>query len=432
MNRDVQLLLSARVSMSAARSLAGIIVPIYLAQSGFSAAKMGALFAVVALASAIMTASTGVLSGRFGRKLFIIAVPLLAALAAVVFALSTAVLLIFVFAALGSFGRGGGAAGGSIGPYQPVEQAVMADSTPAAHRNSVFARLAFASSLGALCGAQLARVPDLGSSFGLNGIDVYRPAFILIACLATCASLVALPIEDRTFVASKKDGKRGPLFTWPRKSWPVLSRLWLTNGLNGLSMGFLGPFLTYWFYTRYGVGPGTIGLLYSIVNIAAMASNLGAASIAARLGLVRTVTLGRSFQAMLLGVMVLMPSFWLAGLVYTFRMATQRVAMPLRQSYVMAVTDPSERASVSALANMPAQVTSISGPPIAGYLFDHTALFVPFEVAACIQIFSSTAFFLFFRHLRPPEERLQVVQSDTIAATAPPSQSEERDEALTS
>ena len=63
MTRDVQLLMGARVFMSAARALAGILVPIYLAQAGYSASTLGALFAAVALASAIMTTSTGIFSG---------------------------------------------------------------------------------------------------------------------------------------------------------------------------------------------------------------------------------------------------------------------------------------------------------------------------------------------------------------------------------
>ncbi len=409
MNRDVQLLMSARVFMSAARALAGILVPIYLAQSGYSATTLGELFAAVALASAIMTASTGVFSGRYGRKVFIIFVPMLAAIASVAFALSTEIVVVFVFASLGSFGRGGGAGGGNIGPYQPVEQALLADSTPNSSRNSVFARLAFASSVGALIGSQFARIPDLGPGFGLHGNDAYRPAFILIAVLATTAGLLAVPVVDHTHNATRVKDKSAPLLSLPRRSWPVLRRLLMVNGLNGLSIGFLGPFMTYWFFQRYGAGPGTIGLLYSIVNIAAMASNLAAASVAERLGLVRAVTFGRGLQALLLAAMVLMPSFWLAGLVYTLRMVSQRLAMPLRQSYVMAITDPSERASVAALSNMPAQATSVAGPPVAGYLFEHAALFVPFEVAAVIQMLSSAAFYAFFRNIRPPEERVRLV-----------------------
>ena len=55
LTRDMRLLLAARVCMSIARALAGIIVPIYLAIIGFNALELGLLFLVVALNSAILS-----------------------------------------------------------------------------------------------------------------------------------------------------------------------------------------------------------------------------------------------------------------------------------------------------------------------------------------------------------------------------------------
>ncbi|MGH2486933.1 MAG: MFS transporter, partial [Ktedonobacterales bacterium] len=151
--RDMGFLLSARVCMSATRALAGVLVPIYLALIGYSGFALGTLFAVVALASAAMTALIGILSDRVGRKIFIVVIPWLAAAAALVFAFTRVGALIFIFAALGSFGRGAGAGAGTVGPYQPAEQALLADAVSSKHRNSLFGRIAFASSLGALIGS---------------------------------------------------------------------------------------------------------------------------------------------------------------------------------------------------------------------------------------------------------------------------------------
>lgn len=150
--RDIRLLLTARAFMSAGRALAGIIVPIYLALIGYSALTLGALFVAVAITSAVLSSITGLLSDRFGRKPFIVVLPWFAALAAFVFAFSHVEAILFVFAALGSFGRGAGAGAGMIGPYQPAEQAFLADTVPARHRNTRFGWIAFASSLGALIG----------------------------------------------------------------------------------------------------------------------------------------------------------------------------------------------------------------------------------------------------------------------------------------
>jgi MFS family permease len=185
--------------------------------------------------------------------------------------------------------------------------------------------------------------------------------------------------------------------------------------VSGLATGFFGPFVTYWFYRRFGAGPGMIALLYSVINVAAMLSNLSAAGIAGRLGLVRAIVLSRTLQAALVIPMVLAPTFWGAGAFYLLRMLAQRIAIPLRQSYVMAVVPPEERGRVAALSNLPSQVTSGVAPVLAGYLFAHAALAVPFEISAGLRGLNTLLFFVFFRRLAPPEER----EADERSRTGP-------------
>ena len=409
------LLLVARACMSTTRALAGIVVPIYLAVLGFGGLTLGILFTVTALVSALLTSLIGLLSDRVGRKPFLVITPWLAAIAGLVFAFSHTAGVLFVFATLGSFGRGAGAGAGIIGPYQPAEQALLADAVPAKHRNSLFGRIAFASSLGALIGGSplvTLAVLIAGNSKG-HTFAAYRTEFLFTAAFALLAGLFALPIHEAyRHTASHKKASRPlqPQEKQPRlrlsaPSWSILVRLWITNSMNGLAVGFFGPFITYWFYRRYGAGPSEVALLYTIINLAAMIVNLSAAQIAARLGLVRAIVLTRTLQAVLIIPMVLAPVFWLAGLLYLLRMMVQRIGLPLRQSYVMGVIPSEERGRVGALSNLPAQATSALSPTLAGYLFDHVALALPFDIGAVLQAANTLLFFLFFRHIVPPEEQ---------------------------
>ena len=413
-------LLIARACMSATRSLAGIVVPIYLAVIGFQGVTLGILFTMIALTSALFTALIGLLSDRFGRKLFLVVMPLLAAGASFIFAFSHTVAILFVCATLGSFGRGAGAGAGMIGPYQPAEQAFLADAVPARHRNSLFGRIAFASSLGALIGGSplIALAVVLAAQ---QTMAAYRLEFLFASCLALMAGLLALPVHEgrrkrpvpETF-SQQQDAS--PTHETHNKtnvrlsasSWSLLIRLWITNSVNGLAVGFFGPFITYWFYRRYGVGPVEIGLLYTIINLAAMFVNLRAARIAARLGLIRAIVISRAFQAALIIPMVLAPTFWMAGVLYLLRMMVQRLGLPLRQSYVMGVVPPEERGRIGGLSNLPSQVTSALSPTLAGFLFDHVALVLPFDIGALLQGINTVLFFLFFRKVLPPEEQAVV------------------------
>lgn len=407
----MNLLLLARIFMSSTRALAGIVVPIYLATIGFQGFQLGVLFTITSLVSALLSTIIGLLSDRLGRKPFLIVTPCLTALASLVFAFSHEVGILFVFAALGSFGRGAGAGAGMIGPYQPAEQAFLASKVSARYRNNLFGRIGFASSLGALLGGGPLLVLAVLLASGQTQMQ-YRIDFLIGAVMALIAGLLAIPLHEIrnpllkpqvvSTIGSKQKRSRVRLSA---TSWKLLLRLWVTNGMNGLAVGFFGPFITYWFYRRYGVSPVQIGLLYSIINLAAMVVNLISARVAARMGLVRAIVITRVFQALLIIPMILAPTFWVAGSIYLVRMMVQRLGLPLRQSYVMGMISDEERGRVGALSNLPSQAGSALSPTLAGYLFDHVALALPFEIGALLQGINAVLFFLFFRASPPPEER---------------------------
>lgn len=60
--------------------------------------------------------------------------------------------------------------------------------------------------------------------------------------------------------------------------------------------------------------------------------------------------------------------------------------------------------------SLPKQATSAASPTLAGYLFDHVALALPFEIGAILQGVNTLLFFLFFRAMPPPEERTKMTQ----------------------
>lgn len=414
MSRDVMLLISARTSMSIGRSLAGVTVPIYLASIGFTGARLGLLFAITSLASGTIAALVGLLSDRFGRKPFVVLVPLVTAVSALVFGFTSIVPLIFLFGVIGTLGQGQGAGGASVGPYSPAEQAVITDATPTEHRNSMFGRLAFAAALGSLIGSPLAGISDVARHLGVHGAAAYHPAFVLTSILAVVAALLAVPIANPRI--ARKAG-RNP-FSLPKRSWPFLLRFWVVIGVNGVALGFFSPFVTYWFHVRYGAGAAEIGVLYSIINVLTMISNLSAARVARRLGLVRAISTIWVLQAIWMVPMVLAPTFWMAGAFYFLRQLFQRVQMPLRQSYVMGMVAQEERGAVAGLYQLPSQLASGVAPIPAGYIFDNVSMSLPFEITTLLQSLVGLLFFTFFHRMAPPEETGRHPPSESLPESA--------------
>ena len=397
---NLRIIFIARLTMSAARAIAGVVTALYLAAEGFPAVELGLLFFVVTAASAAMATGIGLLADRFGRKPFLIAIPLLAALAAVVYAFSRNPAVLFVFAAVGTFGRGAGAGGGSVGPYQPAESALVAEVASGPVRAAAFGRLAFFSALGALAGGMLAGLAHTHPHLTMAGATaVYRPAFLAAALLAAAAGVMAVGLRDKP--APKAPARGRPRIRWPRRSWPALWRFWVTNSVNGVAIGMFGPFMSYWLYVRYGANPGEIGLLFALVNLGSLVSTLSAASIARRVGTVPAIVAVRAVTGVMLVPMVLAPSFWIAGILYFIRMVVQRVGLPLRQSFTQDLADPAERASLAALSNLPAQGTMAGSQVLAGYLFDDVSLAAPFELAALFQVANAVLYGALFGPWRP-------------------------------
>jgi predicted MFS family arabinose efflux permease len=102
--------------------------------------------------------------------------------------------------------------------------------------------------------------------------------------------------------------------------------------------------------------------------------------------------------------MVIMPSFWLAGLLYGVRMIFNTLSIPVRQSFLMGVIPPAERSSAAGMASFPAQAGSAITPYVAGYLMQQVALALPLELAALLQALNAALYYFFFRAVRPPEE----------------------------
>jgi MFS family permease len=403
--RDAGLLLVARVVMSGQRAFVGVVVPIYLARRGFSAAQLGLLFSVVAMTAALMSTAIGIGADHLGARRFLIWVPLLTAGSAVVFALTDQTAPMYVAAAVGSFGRGSGAGGGQVGPYQPAEQSLLAGLVDDARRPALFGLVASASAAGGLLGSLLAITP-LSSPHA--GPIAYRPAFIAAAVLGVLTAALAIPVRvGRAPGHRASAGAPAPAAERRRRrrlsapSRLLVRRLWATNSVNGAAVGLFAPFITYWLYRRYGASASEIGVLYTVGNVLTIATNQLAGPVARRGGTVRSVVVLRTVQALLLTVLALMPSFALAGLVYVLRLVFQRLSVSLRSSFVMTSAPAEERARVAAFAQLPTQGISALAPTLSGYLFEEVSLALPFEIAGVLQLINAGLFHVFFGRAAP-------------------------------
>ncbi len=407
LNRDLTLLFAGRGLRSLTQGYLTIVVPLYLAALGYSAVQLGLVFTAASVASAILAALVGFYSDRYGRKLFLVILALLAAIGGLVFAASGVFIVLLVAGAISTIGRGGGAgSGGAWGPYYPAEQALLAEHVDDEHRTAVFGATSFVGVLAGAIGSLLAILPSLlQAHLGMSRIGSDRVLFGLTVVFGIAMAVVVLPVRETrrapgtTPPPPKRRGKLSP--TTVR----TILKFMAANATNGFAIGFLGPILVYWLYRRYGVGGAELGGLFTLINLATAPSYLCAARFARRVGAVNAVVFTRAVSVVILVFIPMMPVYSLAALLLLLRMITNTLSIPVRQSYLMAIVPREERSTAAGFSNLPTQVCSSLGPTIAGYMMQSIALDLPLELAAVFQAANAGLYYAFFHGIKPPEER---------------------------
>ncbi len=122
-------------------------------------------------------------------------------------------------------------------------------------------------------------------------------------------------------------------------------------------------FAAYWFYLRFGVDPGTLGVIFFWANIFAGISALLASRLASRFGLINTMVVTHLPSNILLILVPLMPNLSLAVLVLLVRFSISQMDVPTRQSYTMAVVSAEERSAAAGITGV-ARTTGAAISPL--------------------------------------------------------------------
>lgn len=371
----------------------GVVTPIYLLARGAGAAEVGILVTVWASGSAVLGLAAGFAGDRFGRKIVLAAFSLLSAFAALAFFFDMPLWVLGVAGALGTIGRGGSpASGGAFGPFYSAEQALMAEHVDQRMRTRVFAAF---STIGASGGA-------LG--FLLTFVHQYRTLYLLASGISVLLLLSVIPIRENAGSRDASEPSASAPLSKPTRA--LLVRFMITNATNGLAVGFLGPMLVLWFHLRYHAPADQIGAIYMAIALSSIVSySVVGRTVEVIGGAVRTVVSLRVLSCALLAALAFMPTVWAAGAVFLVRTLVNSLTVPVRQSYVMGIVSPHERARVASLSNLPSQFASMAGPSVAGIMLHSIWIGAMLEAAALLQLLNAGLYWTFFRRTRPPEER---------------------------
>ncbi len=397
MTRDRGLLYLAAFARATGIGMSGVLVGLYASELGLSAAGVGLVISAGLVGVALGTLAVTLFAERLGRTRLLVGLALLAALGTLVFALAPSTWMLAPAAALGmvnGMGRDRGAA-------FSLEQALLPDLGDEAGRTQAFAWYNVVLDSGHALGALAGLLPSLLRHAGFLTLASYRAGFLAVAATSLVGALAYLGLSARA--RGRGPSRSMPVTPESRRRIGGLAALFAMDSVGG---GFLTTaLLSYWFFRRFGVGEETLAPLFLLARLANGASHLAAAWLAKRFGLLRTMVFTHLPSSLLLLTVPIAPSFTVAALLYLLRECLVEMDVPTRQSYVVAVVRPEERAAAAGATNLVRTAGWAVAPAFAGAAMQGVALWSPLAAGAALKIAYDILLYRGFRKIKPPEER---------------------------
>lgn len=383
--RDRRVLLATRSLRAFAFGFTSVLLGIQLEHRHVRPEQIGVALTIGLLAASLLGLPAAAAARRFGPRQTLAACGLLMAITGFDLAFATDSTFLILAGATGMLG-----ASVDLGPFLPVEQAMLADTVPPDQHSRVFGRYSLTGGLASAAGALAASLAS--SPQRLQGF------FLVFAIVGLATAALPLLISTRS-----EHALVGRMLT--RKSLRPLAMLSTLFALDSLGGGFvLQPVVAYWLHVRFGAGSNVLGPSFAAIAIAQAVSFELAPEIAKRIGLVKTMVFTHLPSNVLLLIVPFSPSLPAAIGLLIARYSISQMDVPTRQAYVVSIVPPSDRAGALAVTGSVRGVAQAVGPALAGFAIQAASFGIPFFVGGALKIvYDLSLYGLVGRSPRRPE-----------------------------
>ena len=384
---DIRLLFAARIVRLFAYGFLSVVLVLYLSAAGLDKEHIGLLLSLTLVGDVLMSLYLTTRADVFGRRRTLVAGAALMFLAAVAFAVTRDFTLMLLAATIGVISP----SGNEVGPFLAVEQVALAQLAGARDRTSLFAWYNLSGSFATACGALAAGAFTTRlMRGGFTAVASYRVVIAGYALLGIVMALLFLrvsrAVENPNDAASGAPPAAKSLFRISA-SRDVVTRLSILFAVDSFAGGLVvQSIVAYWFFHHFRASPALIGSIFFGANILAGISALAAARIARRIGLLKTMVFTHLPSNVLLLLVPFMPTLPLAIAVLLLRFSISQMDVPTRQSYVIAVVDPSERTAAAGITGVARTTGAALAPVIAMPLIAGMRSWIPFVAAGVLKI----------------------------------------------
>ena len=375
-----------------------VVLGAYMKLLGYSNFKIGVVITTMLLGSAALTLLTGLYGHRFARRAILLSGSTLMFVTGITYASTQVFALLVIMGTVGTMNP----SSGDVSVFLPMEQSLLPSTVSDDHRTSMFARYAFIGSFGGALGSLAAGVPDwVVRHSSIDRGAALRGVFVAYAV----AGVVTFVIYASLSPAIEPAGKQAaaPL----GESRKMVYRLAVVFSLDALGGGFVvQSLIALWLYERFNLSVTVAGALLFWTGVCSAFSAFVSARIAKRIGLIRTMVFTHLPAQVFLISAALVPNLSLAVACLIARSLLSAMDVPARNSYVMAVVSPAERAAAASVTNVPRSLASALPPLAAGWMLDHSTFGWPLIIAGSLKATYDLLLLAMFRNIRPPEEQI--------------------------
>jgi MFS family permease len=390
-------LLTTRALRGFADGIASVLLPAYLTAIGFSSLQIAAIVFATLIGSAALALWVGFVTNRLGRRRALLGACILMVATGLGFALVTSFWPLFIVAVVGTLNP----SSGDVSLFLPVEQSALAETVTTRDLTAIFSRYNVGGAFAGAFGALVSGLPALlAPQLGWSRSAALSLGFIVYSALGIAAAMVYRGLTPAIETSTPK-AESGALV----KSRRIVFQLSALFSLDSFGGGFVvQSLLALWLFRRFNLSLAAAGSFFFVGGLLGAGSQLVSSWLAARIGRINTMVFTHIPASIFVILAAFMPNLQWTLFFLLLRFALSSMDVPARQSFVMAVVPPEERAAAASVTNVPRSLATAVAPLPAGLMLDHSLFGWPLVCAGMLKIAYDLLLLRQFRAVKPADE----------------------------
>lgn len=391
LDKDYALLMLSMFFRRVAQGFLEVTRTIYLALIGFDPISIGVITSVGFGVSVVESTLFGVLSDKYGRKIFLALGNLMAAIRFLLYALSRDFWVLTVAQGLGALGEGAGAG-------QPVVSGYISDrERDGVKRAHIFSLVAITNALASSIGSLLAALPAyLREALGFSDVEAHIRLF-WTGFLLSAFSLALTALLRDVSGGKKMEGSRKSASSVKEPSaLREIAVYSFIRSTDGLAMGFVSSLAPLYFYLRFNASSEDLAPVYALARFLPIPLYLVAPLLISRLGYVKPLIAVRAASGLCSLLLAIAENFSAASLMLILYMVLVEIGMPLRQAFATEIADESTVGSLVGVSNSIRTLVRSISPTAVGHFFQVSQFYTPFVIGASLFFFNAAQFHIFY------------------------------------